>query len=137
MNQQIDYVNCLYERRSLDSAKQYFKQIPTPKKSEKCKIYYNFVKIRLFLNPESNSISLDDIDSCIEFYKKNKNYQNLAYSYLYKSYFYSYQDLKDSALKYIKIVENLLPKTENDKLTYSTYIFFAVLLSHIMTKQIL
>ena len=107
---QIDYVNCLYERRSLDSAKQYFKQIPTPKKSEKCKIYYNFVKIRLFLNPESNSISLDDIDSCIEFYKENKNYQNLAYSYLYKSYFYSYQNLKDSAFKYIKIVENLLQK---------------------------
>ena len=134
MNQQIDYVNCLYERRSLDSAKQYFKQIPTPKKSEKCKIYYNFVKIRLFLNPESNSISLDDIDSCIEFYKKNKNYQNLAYSYLYKSYFYSYQDLKDSAFKYIKIVENLLQKTENDELTYSTYHFFAVLLSHYHDK---
>lgn len=131
---QIDYVNCLYERRSLDSAKQYFEQIPMPKKSEKCKAYYNFVKIRLFLNPESKNVSINNIDSCIEFYKENKNYQSLAYSYLYKSYFYSYQELKDSALKYINIVENLLPKTGNDKLTYSTYIFFAVLLSHYHDK---
>ena len=59
---------------------------------------------------------------------------NNILSNLYKSYFYSYQELKDSALKYIKIVENLLPKTENDKLTYSTYIFFAVLLSHYHDK---
>ena len=82
---QIERTDSLLQGKQLDSATSYFKAIKPPKKSEKCMAFYDFIKIRLFINRDSSNIITDSLfHNCINYYNKKNDYEKSAFLNLYK-----------------------------------------------------
>ncbi|MBQ3655874.1 MAG: hypothetical protein II956_03375 [Bacteroidales bacterium] len=133
---QIERTDSLLQGKQLDSATSYFKAIKPPKKSEKCMAFYDFIKIRLFINRDSSNIITDSLfHNCINYYNKKNDYEKSAFLNLYKSYFHVYKNEKDSAFFNLQRAEKHAQHTQNLYLKFKIYELLSVLSTHYYDTQ--